>query len=98
LQDSLGSLVPGMSGDAAVFDLREGRFVWHDMAGYNVESKVRLDTFLTVRDGSVVWREGGMTQMGQCRGTLVEAVALNGSPKVESGRIPGAPEWPIATH
>ena len=66
LQDSLGSLVPGMSGDAAVFDLREGRFVWHDMAGHNVEGKVRLDTFLTVRDGSVVWREGRMTQMGQC--------------------------------
>jgi len=66
LQHSLGSLVPGMSGDAAVFDLREGRFVWHDMAGHNVEGKVRLDTFLTVRDGSVVWREGRMTQMGQC--------------------------------
>ena len=49
LEDSLGSLAPGMAGDAAVFDLREGRFVWHDMAGHNVEGKVRLDTFLTVR-------------------------------------------------
>jgi len=66
LQDSLGSLAPGMSGDAAVFDLREGRFVWHDSAGHNVEGKLRLDTFLTVRAGNVVWREGRLTHMGQC--------------------------------
>ena len=66
LQDSLGSLAPGMSGDAAVFDLREGRFVWHDSAGHNVEGTLRLDTFLTVRAGSVAWREGRLTQMGQC--------------------------------
>ena len=66
LEDSIGSLKPGMSGDAAVFDLREGRFVWHDMAGHNVEGKVRLDTFLTVRAGNVVWREGRLTHMGQC--------------------------------
>ena len=66
LQDDLGSLAPGMAGDAAVFDLREGRFVWHDMAGHSVEGKVRLDTYLTVRDGAVVWREGQLLAMGQC--------------------------------
>ena len=66
MQDSIGSLTPGMSGDAAVFDLREGRFVWHDMAGHNVEGKVRLDTFLTVRAGRVAWREGRLIQMGEC--------------------------------
>jgi dihydroorotase len=66
LQDQIGSLAPGMSGDAAVYDLREGRFVWHDMAGHNVDGKVRLDTFLTVRNGSVAWREGRLTEMGQC--------------------------------
>ena len=66
LQDSIGSLAPGMEGDAAVFDLREGRFVWHDMAGHNVEGKVRLDTYLTVRNGSVAWREGRLTEMGEC--------------------------------
>ena len=66
LEDSLGSLTPGMAGDAAVFDLREGRFVWHDAAGHNVEGQVRLDTYLTVRDGSVVWREGRLVQMGEC--------------------------------
>ena len=59
LEDTIGSLAPGMSGDAAVYDLREGRFVWHDMAGHNVEGKVRLDTFLTVRNGAVTWREAG---------------------------------------
>ena len=66
LEDTIGSLAPGMSGDAAVYDLREGRFVWHDMAGHNVEGKVRLDTFLTVRNGAVAWREGRMMAMGQC--------------------------------
>ena len=66
LQDSLGSLAPGMTADAAVYDLREGRFVWHDMAGHNVEGKLRFDTFLTVRDGSVAWREGRLTDMGEC--------------------------------
>ena len=66
LGDSIGSLAAGMCGDAAVFDLREGRFVWHDMAGNNVEGKVRLDTFLTVRAGQVAWREGRLLQMGEC--------------------------------
>ena len=66
LEDKLGSLSPGMSGDAAVYDLREGRFVWHDMARNKVEGKVRLDTFLTVRNGSVAWREGKLTEMGPC--------------------------------
>ena len=66
LQDSLGSLAPGMAGDAAVFDLREGRYVWHDMAGHNVEGKVKLDTFLTVRAGQVAWREGRLLQLGEC--------------------------------
>ena len=66
LQETIGSLVPGMAGDAAVFDLREGRFVWHDMAGHNVEGKVRLDTFLTVHAGQVAWREGRLLQMGEC--------------------------------
>ena len=66
LRETIGSLAPGMAGDAAVFDLREGRFVWHDMAGHNVEGKVRLDTFLTVRAGQVAWREGRLLQMGEC--------------------------------
>ena len=66
LQDSLGSLAPGMAGDAAVFDLREGRFVWHDMAGNQAPGSLRLDTYLTVRDGVVAWREGHLTRMGEC--------------------------------
>ena len=66
LEKELGSLAPGMSGDAAVFDLREGRFVWHDMARNKVEGKVRFDTFLTVRNGTIAWREGKLTEMGPC--------------------------------
>jgi len=66
LESTIGSLAPGMSGDAAVFDLREGNFKWIDAAGHNQEGKVRLDTFLTVRAGQVGWREGRLTQMGEC--------------------------------
>ena len=66
LEDSLGSLAMGRPGDAAVFDMRDGRFVWHDMAGHNVEGKMRLDTFLTVRGGQIAWREGQLMEMGNC--------------------------------
>ena len=66
LEGSIGSLAPGMSGDAAVFDLREGNFKWIDSAGHTQEGKVRLDTFLTVRAGQIGWREGRLMQMGQC--------------------------------
>lgn len=66
LEGSIGSLAPGMSGDAAVFDMREGNFKWIDSAGHTQEGKVRLDTFLTVRAGQIGWREGRMMQMGNC--------------------------------
>ena len=66
LEGEIGSLAPGMSGDAAVFDMREGRFVWIDSAGHSQEGTVRLDTFISVRAGQVAWREGHLTQMGQC--------------------------------
>ena len=66
LQESLGSLTPGMAGDAAVFEMREGRFAWQDMAGHTVRGEKRLDTYLTVIGGAVVWREGRLTRMGEC--------------------------------
>ena len=66
LQDSIGSLAVGMEGDAAVWEKRQGRFVWHDMAGHNVDGALRLDTFATIKGGVTVWREGVLTQMGQC--------------------------------
>ena len=62
----IGSLAPGMSGDAAVFDQREGRFVWHDMAGHNVDGSLRLDTHLTIRGGRVAYREGRLLPEGDC--------------------------------
>jgi dihydroorotase len=66
LQDSIGSLAVGMEGDAAVWEQRQGRFVWHDMAGHNVEGALRLDTFATVMGGQVAWREGRLMRMGEC--------------------------------
>ena len=66
LQDSIGSLGVGMAGDAAVWEQRQGRFVWHDSAGHNVDGALRLDTFATVMGGAVAWREGRLTQMGEC--------------------------------
>ena len=66
IQDTIGSLAPGMAGDAAVWEPRRGRFVWHDMAGHNVEGSLRLDTYATVKGGTVAWREGRLTQLGEC--------------------------------
>ena len=66
LQDSIGSLGVGMEGDAAVWEQRQGRFVWHDSAGHNVDGALRLDTFATVMGGAVAWREGRLTQVGEC--------------------------------
>ena len=66
LQDRIGSLAVGMEGDAAVWQQRQGRFVWHDMAGHNVEGTLRLDTFATVKAGAVAWQEGRLTRMGEC--------------------------------
>lgn len=66
LEGEIGSLAVGMEGDAAIWEKRQGRFVWHDMAGHNVDGSVRLDTFATIKGGSTVWREGRLTEMGQC--------------------------------
>ena len=66
LDGSIGSLAVGMSGDAAVFDMREGSFKWIDSAGHSQAGNVRLDTYLTVRAGQVGWREGRLMQMGEC--------------------------------
>ena len=66
LEHKIGSLGVGMAGDAAVWEQRQGRFVWHDMAGHNVDGSLRLDTFATVKGGMVAWREGRLTEMGNC--------------------------------
>ena len=66
LSDTLGSLGVGMEGDAAIWEQRQGRFVWHDMAGHNVDGALRLDTYATVKGGAVAWREGRLLQMGEC--------------------------------
>ena len=46
-EKEIGSLDPGMAGDAAVFELKEGRFAWRDMI---------LKASSERRDGPVVWR------------------------------------------
>jgi dihydroorotase len=66
LERQIGSLAPGMAGDVAVFDRREGRFVWHDMSNHSIQGKMRLDTFMTLRDGEVAWQEGRLLRMGEC--------------------------------
>lgn len=56
LGDEIGSLAPGMAGDAAVFDLVEGAVSWTDMSGGSTEGSLRLDPALTVLGGEVAWR------------------------------------------
>ena len=33
---------------------------------HNVEGKVRLDPFLTIKAGKIVWQEGRLFQTGEC--------------------------------
>ena len=56
LGHEIGSLAPGMAGDAAVFDLVEGAVSWADMSGGSAEGALRLDPALTVLGGEVAWR------------------------------------------
>ena len=56
LEQEIGSLAPGMAGDAAVYDLVEGPVQWQDMAGQVAEGELRLEPALTILGGEVVWR------------------------------------------
>ena len=66
LQNTIGSLAPGMAGDAAIFDQREGAFVWLDSAGNLQRGQMRLDTYATIRNGQPAWREGRLIEPGNC--------------------------------
>ena len=61
-----GTLSVGSVADVAVFDLLEGRFVWHDMSGNMVEGKTKLDTVVTIIDGQIVWSREALNDMGEC--------------------------------
>ena len=61
-----GTLSVGSVADVAVFDLLEGRFVWHDMSGNMIEGKTKLDTVATIINGQIVWSRGSLNEMGEC--------------------------------
>jgi dihydroorotase len=48
---ALGSLAPGMAGDAAVLDLEDGHFTYVDSAGNEVKATRRFRTRHVVREG-----------------------------------------------
>jgi dihydroorotase len=52
----LGSLAAGAAGDAAVFAIDEGRFLYQDADGNALEGARRWTPRLTVRAGRVWWR------------------------------------------
>jgi dihydroorotase len=47
----LGSLVPGMAGDAVVLDLEDGHFTYVDGAGHEVQATRRFRTRHVIREG-----------------------------------------------
>lgn len=47
----LGSLAPGMAGDAVVMDFEEGHFTYVDSAGHEVKAARRLRTRHVIREG-----------------------------------------------
>jgi dihydroorotase len=48
---SIGSLAPGVTGDAAVLDVEEGHFTFVDGAGHEVKAERRLRTRHVIRAG-----------------------------------------------
>jgi len=51
LAGTLGALVPGAAGDAAVLELAQGAFTFEDAAGHEIQSARRFVPVLTVRAG-----------------------------------------------
>ena len=51
---TIGSLAPGMAGDAVILDVEAGRFRFVDGAGNAVEAERRLQPRCVIRSGRVV--------------------------------------------
>jgi dihydroorotase len=51
-----GRLVVGKVADIAILSLRRGDFSFHDAAGRQLPSKLRLEPAITIKDGTVLWR------------------------------------------
>jgi dihydroorotase len=49
--DALGSLAPGLAGDAVVLELEDGQFTWTDGFGHELKASRRLRTRHVIRDG-----------------------------------------------
>lgn len=54
--EELGTLRVGMSADVAVFDIRTGRFEFHDSHGRELKGSQMISPVLVVRAGEVVCR------------------------------------------
>lgn len=55
-EGELGTLKPGAVADAAVFELEDGEFEFHDTDGNTLRGPRRLTPYLTVKDGEIWWR------------------------------------------
>lgn len=55
-EGELGTLKPGAVADAAVFELEDGEFEFHDTDGNSLRGRRRLTPYLTVKDGEVWWQ------------------------------------------
>ena len=70
MDKEIGTLAEGAVADIAVLDPQEGNHVWQDMAGHTVSGNLRLATFATLKDSTVVWREGNY--LGRIPGAAVQ--------------------------
>ena len=55
LEESLGSLQVGREADIAVFELKKGDFLFHDVHGKELRSEIRFDPTMTFKRGRLLW-------------------------------------------
>ncbi|MBM3263358.1 MAG: amidohydrolase/deacetylase family metallohydrolase [candidate division Zixibacteria bacterium] len=78
--DTLGALIPGAVADIAVFELKEGEFVFTDSHGQQEMGNRKIEPVLTVRAGTVYHPADLQGEIEETRQRAVEMKSITGLP------------------
>ena len=60
-REDLGNLSIGSGADAAIFNMREGKFGFFDYTGYKMTANKKLECEMTIRAGKIVYNLNGIS-------------------------------------